>query len=347
MANSYVNYTGNGSTTDFAVPFPYLDKSHVTVLVAGVSTAFTWVNDGTVRVSPAPAVDATVKVQRNTPITAITSFANNNNLTAENLNDAMLQALFVAVEATDVAAATAAASIVDDVAQADADAAAAASSATAAAASATAAAASAVDAAASAATINTTAFARKDQNLADLVSASTARTNLGLGNAATKNTGTTTGTVAAGDDSRFSTPAQKSANLSDLASASAARTNLGLGDAATKTTGTASGNVPVLDGSGKLATSTLPAGLVTAASYSGGPIYPVGTVLSGLRAGFGDTAGVARAGSDLSGFGVTHTFDGTSNTYFFNTRSLNATGTWMCLVAGNDDWGGSVYVRIA
>jgi hypothetical protein len=47
------------------------------------------------------------------------------------------------------------------------------------------------------------------------------------GNAMEKNTGTSSGTVAAGDDSRITGAAQKSSNLSDLASAATALANLG------------------------------------------------------------------------------------------------------------------------
>lgn len=50
----------------------------------------------------------------------------------------------------------------------------------------------------------------KADNLSGLASVSTSRTNLGLGDAATKNTGTSPGTVAAGDDSRFTTVNGKS-----------------------------------------------------------------------------------------------------------------------------------------
>lgn len=50
----------------------------------------------------------------------------------------------------------------------------------------------------------------KSGNLSGLANVSTARSNLGLGDAAVKNTGTSSGTVAAGDDSRFGTVNGKS-----------------------------------------------------------------------------------------------------------------------------------------
>ena len=57
-----------------------------------------------------------------------------------------------------------------------------------------------------------------------------------LGNAASRNVGTTAGTVAAGDDSRITGAAQKASNLSDLASAATAFGNIKQ-SASTSTTG--------------------------------------------------------------------------------------------------------------
>jgi hypothetical protein len=67
---SRVTYTGNGSNTDFVLPFPYLEKDDISLTVNNQVTAFTWTNDSTIHVSPAPANGLVVFIKRTTDIDA-------------------------------------------------------------------------------------------------------------------------------------------------------------------------------------------------------------------------------------------------------------------------------------
>ena len=82
MTFSIQEYTGDGTTTDFAITFDYLDATHVRVAIDGVPTtnggslySFSFVNSTTVRIvkisdgTSAPDVGAAIKVSRQTPIT--------------------------------------------------------------------------------------------------------------------------------------------------------------------------------------------------------------------------------------------------------------------------------------
>jgi hypothetical protein len=103
MAKSYVSSLGNGTTTDFTVTFPFIARAHVHVFVGGVDTAFTWINDGLIRLSPAPGNGVTVKRQRMTPTTPLTDFVGGSTLNDQDLNRVLLQAMYVAEEALDAA----------------------------------------------------------------------------------------------------------------------------------------------------------------------------------------------------------------------------------------------------
>lgn len=99
MANSYVEYVGDGATTTFSVTFPYIDQSHVSVLVSDVETAFSWLTASTISITPAPANGATVRIERNTPDSLLVNFTAPNLLTAANLNLMARQAFYRSIEA--------------------------------------------------------------------------------------------------------------------------------------------------------------------------------------------------------------------------------------------------------
>ena len=66
----------------------------------------------------------------------------------------------------------------------------------------------------------------------------------GLGNSSTRNVGSVSGTVAAGDDSRITGAMQQSQNGNDIPDKAAFRSNIGLGSAATRTVGNGANQIP-------------------------------------------------------------------------------------------------------
>ena len=100
MPDSRTLHVGNGSQTQFSVSFPFLSRTHVGVTVGGVTTAFTWVDDSNIDISPAPASSAAIVVQRTTP-DGLVSFNDGSALTEDDLNTSVLAAQYQTEEADD------------------------------------------------------------------------------------------------------------------------------------------------------------------------------------------------------------------------------------------------------
>ena len=102
MAYSYTAFTGNGSTTQYAVSFPYIRREHVAVTVAGVPSTFTWVNNSLIQMDAAPAAAAAVRVYRTTPISApLVDFADGSTLVAADLDTNSRQSIYIQQELDD------------------------------------------------------------------------------------------------------------------------------------------------------------------------------------------------------------------------------------------------------
>lgn len=105
MALSYASYTGDGSNKNFTVPFQYLANADISVLVNGVPVAFSFLSSSVVQTSVAPAVGATVRVQRTTQRSALlTDFSDATTLSENDLDRNAQQLFFISQEALDNAA---------------------------------------------------------------------------------------------------------------------------------------------------------------------------------------------------------------------------------------------------
>lgn len=102
MANSYVQYAGNGVVTNFSVTFPYLSQTHISASVDAVDTEFAWVNSTTISITPAPADGTIVRLSRATPFdAAAVDFQDGALLNEEQLDTATQQLLYIVQESRD------------------------------------------------------------------------------------------------------------------------------------------------------------------------------------------------------------------------------------------------------
>ena len=102
MAYSYTTYTGNGSTTQYAVAFGYIRREHVLATVAGSAATFTWVNSSTIQMDVVPANGAAVRVYRQTPLDApLVNFTDGATLVATDLDTNANQSIYTQQELDD------------------------------------------------------------------------------------------------------------------------------------------------------------------------------------------------------------------------------------------------------
>lgn len=114
MPYAYQQYTGNGSTATFTVPFPYLLRSHVrlyyglNLLTGGYQallvdgTNYSWTNGTTVQLTVPPPNGTVLTIRRETPTTSrLVDWSDGAQVTAADLNTADLQNLFAVQEQQD------------------------------------------------------------------------------------------------------------------------------------------------------------------------------------------------------------------------------------------------------
>lgn len=99
---SYALYPGDGTTTNFVIPFPYLDPAHILVKVDGVSASFSFLNANTIKLATPAPNGKVVEIRRATvQATAPVDFTDGSVLREVDLDKLVLFATYAAQESID------------------------------------------------------------------------------------------------------------------------------------------------------------------------------------------------------------------------------------------------------
>ena len=103
MSNFAFNtYTGNGSTTQYAITWEYLDSTHVKAYLDGVATTSFTISSSTVTFNSAPTNGAIIRIERETPLTSrLVDFQDGSVLTESDLDKSANQNFFAVQEFSD------------------------------------------------------------------------------------------------------------------------------------------------------------------------------------------------------------------------------------------------------
>ena len=97
-----VTYTGNGSTTQYSIPFEFIDSTHVKAFIDGTETSAFTISSSTLTFTTAPANASVVRIERQTPTDArLIDFTDGSVLTESDLDRSADQNFYIAQEITD------------------------------------------------------------------------------------------------------------------------------------------------------------------------------------------------------------------------------------------------------
>ena len=97
-----VTYTGNGSTTGYAIPFSYIATTHIQAFIDNVQTTAFSIAGSTLTFNSAPANSAVITIKRVTPTDArLVDFTDGSVLTEADLDQSADQNFFLSQETKD------------------------------------------------------------------------------------------------------------------------------------------------------------------------------------------------------------------------------------------------------